>query len=74
MRTCVGNKNDMKRDHRERTQLSGHRVVVRKILGEGGQGRIGREQFRREFEPDATGVTRSLRSILYMIEKEGSRK
>ena len=74
MRTLVGNRNDMKLDRRERKQLSGHRVVVRKLLGEGGQGSIGRDQFSREYELDATGVTRSLRSLLEMNEKEGGRK
>jgi len=74
MRTFVGNKNDMKLDRRERKQLSCHRVVVRKLLDKGGQGGIGRDQFRREYELDATGVTRSLRSIREMIEKEGGRK
>jgi len=74
MRTFVGNKNDMRLDRRERKQLSGHRVVVRKLLGEGGQGSIGRDQFRQEYELDATGVTRSLRSIREIIEKEGGRK
>jgi len=74
MRTFVGNKNDMKLDRRERKHLSGHRFVVCKCLGEGGQGSIGRDQFRREYELDATSVKRSLRSIREMIEKEGGRK
>lgn len=77
MYTFVGNKSkneDMKLDRLERKQLSGHRVVVRKILGEDGQAGIGRERFRQEYEIDSNGATRSLRAIREMIEKEGACK